>query len=763
MMRTAISILSLVAIATIALAQPAPIAGQAKLDPVPLFAIKADPRLAKPLNELLNQIGAPTSVIISRMGDGSWVRDDCAGRPAVTPPDATRSAKTQTANLAPCVKVRRNLQTKVRSGDTWDGLVARLGLPAGARDEVRLQASPGGSSSFLRFLRNAITARFSNDPPIGATALADEAAAWTMVQVKATSGISTLAALSGILGAKLGCVPDDGKSVRICLAEKGVEIIAVSQTTSAQPPVTAAAANPEAGAPLAPTASGAHCFSLTPNVSPICMPWFNSSILAEASVVARSSAADAQATVFSASPPPPPPPPSTSKVADGQWPYDRARVLKLLQAAEGNPRVTSNVIGVMDVGLADDTGRPLKPALLVTDTSGDDDQTGATALGMCSGLDAAALQVLVSSNDEAYSHGAVIASLAAFVDLKAPDAAEAILPHILFYRLYGPPCPPQGAPSFNTLVAIKAFDHLQLTAPIINDSSMDTGVQDWITDDLIKDLRQTPVLLVTAAGNQDKNLDQQTDGFCPACIRVPGNHHHDDGAASRTIVVGAATEELIRAGHSNFGPNTVQIFAPGRAIGALDLLGDDAGQFAEPASSYAAPQVARAIAIVQSLSGLNLDQAAHRTFISTWPFFDESGKPVADISGRAVGVLDLAKAAAVRTYAVETMQVQPDGRLARKTYIGDIKGGLKAINAGMCQLAISEDRWQALIFSPLDATHTRIVALGRNPIYTAPLQFATQNYTCQPVGAFHINDVIDGDTAIKFSDVTQILTPIVKY
>ena len=183
--------------------------------------------------------------------------------------------------------------------------------------------------------------------------------------------------------------------------------------------------------------------------------------------------------------------------------------------------------------------------------------------------------------------------------------------------------------------------------------------------------------------------------------------------------------------HSNFGKNTVQIYAPGKPIGALDILGHDASGF-DAATSYAAPYVARAIALVEALGGLDADQASHRALLSEWPFYGDDGQPVADITGHVTGVLDLTKAAAVRTYAVEVMERQPDGRIARRTYVVVGQEDWGRLITMFAQYVISEDKWQALAFRAIDSTHIKVTASSRRPsAATFPPPYFTRDFNCR--------------------------------
>ena len=461
---------------------------------------------------------------------------------------------------------------------------------------------------------------------------------------------------------------------------------------------------------------------------------------------------------------------STSKVADEQWPYDKRRFIMLLAAAQTEAMISRHAaikpttVGVMDVGLADSAGAPLPPSVFAPDPVAGDDDIGPRPVAMCPSLDPGGVQAL-SVRDERFSHGAVTASLVAGLDLKgAPFLTSSVLPRVLFYSIFGPssPCPPQDAPSSNFVTEGDAFNRLSQVSTVINSSWADTTNDGQVATSMRDTLASKSVILVTSAGDYGDNLDLQDGGHCPACIRIAGSSMHNDSAALRTIVVGSAGPELARSGQSNYGQETVQIYAPGIPDGALDLAGNDAARFKDSTTSWAAPYVARAIALIEALGGLDPDQAAHRAMLSVWPLLGDNGQPLRTSKGDLVGVLDLTKAAAVRTYAIEAMEKQPDGRLALRTYVGNIPGGLQAINGAICpQFSIDEEKWQALWFDHTDTTTTTIVAFSRWPRPDNFRQYRVLPYEgCQPSGEVHIEDLAVGDVFIPVSAISRILTPV---
>jgi len=263
------------------------------------------------------------------------------------------------------------------------------------------------------------------------------------------------------------------------------------------------------------------------------------------------------------------------------------------------------------------------------------------------------------------SHGSVVASVAAGLRLRAlsPEAGR-LLPAVTFFRLVQSACDPGAALGFDDAEAIKAFDYLYRRADVISISSTSSSSGDGFNQAVRATLGNGGKMLVLPAGN-DTPGDLDADSVCPACLALPENG--DLQTANRTLVIGAATRALRRASYSNFGARTVLLYAPGEPAGALDILGEDASA-ASPATSYSAPYAALAVGILKSLGISDVADVRDRLRASTWPLFDAAGNPE-----DGLGVIDLAKVAAVRRDAVEVIETQDDGAAVRRTYVGRLE------------------------------------------------------------------------------------------
>ncbi|MES2830156.1 MAG: S8 family serine peptidase [Bacteroidota bacterium] len=82
-----------------------------------------------------------------------------------------------------------------------------------------------------------------------------------------------------------------------------------------------------------------------------------------------------------------------------------------------------------------------------------------------------------------------------------------------------------------------------------------------IVDKAVKYALKKDVLLIAAAGNDNKNIDSS--------VHYPNRNYVDGGQAGAWIVVGASSsvnDANLKAGFSNYGKTTVDVFAPGVKI-----------------------------------------------------------------------------------------------------------------------------------------------------------------------------------------------------
>ena len=116
---------------------------------------------------------------------------------------------------------------------------------------------------------------------------------------------------------------------------------------------------------------------------------------------------------------------------------------------------------------------------------------------------------------------------------------------------------------------------------------------EWVYD-AIKYAKKNNVLIVHAAGNDNKDLDNGDDK------NFPNDHKYSDEFTNNYISVGASTinynEDLV-AYFSNYGQNNVDIYAPGYEI--FSLTPEDEYDF-KNGTSMAAPAVSGVASLILS-------------------------------------------------------------------------------------------------------------------------------------------------------------------
>ncbi|MET1055320.1 MAG: S8 family peptidase [Pedobacter sp.] len=171
-------------------------------------------------------------------------------------------------------------------------------------------------------------------------------------------------------------------------------------------------------------------------------------------------------------------------------------------------------------------------------------------------------------------------------------------------------------------------------------------------DDAVKYAVSKDVLLVQAAGNDNKNLDVEAS--------FPSRRYEDGGIASSYIVVGASgpnDDKTLKADFSNYGKTTVDVFAPGVQI--YSTVPDNKYE-AYNGTSMASPVVAGLAALIRSyypkLSAVQVKEIILKSVVKVNHNVDIEGEegtapqsvPFADlcITGGIVNAYDALKLAA---------------------------------------------------------------------------------------------------------------------
>lgn len=106
----------------------------------------------------------------------------------------------------------------------------------------------------------------------------------------------------------------------------------------------------------------------------------------------------------------------------------------------------------------------------------------------------------------------------------------------------------------------------------------------------LKNAASRNILIVTAAGNDGRNIDEAANTVYPACAQ-----------SDNQIVVGAAKCADGKAEFSNYGKGSVDVFAPGLSIAVAQLTWREGGRFRYgDGTSYAAPIVTGMAAVLRS-------------------------------------------------------------------------------------------------------------------------------------------------------------------
>jgi len=181
-------------------------------------------------------------------------------------------------------------------------------------------------------------------------------------------------------------------------------------------------------------------------------------------------------------------------------------------------------------------------------------------------------------------------------------------------------------------------------------------------------------LIVTAAGNESQNLARNSQTWYPA------NYGGEQGKLSNQVItVGAYDGKLKPAGFSNFSEDYIDIWAPGCNI-PVDL-GIEPTRIFFTGTSFAAPQVANAVAIIDSLTNLATEdrplRLKRRVIISA---DYEKGKPFTP----GTGILNIERAIFVYHDVIEE-HLNDDGKGNNSLLIGGLWDPDNKIDSQVCK------------------------------------------------------------------------------
>lgn len=753
-------------------------------DHAAVYLLKASSRWAEQIDKALAKVAQPMQFFVpSRSKPEQYIANLCA--------DANREfavaeSKELTGRLlvtmTPCVRVRRNVKVEVTRGDTLETLAVRNGLPRATATSYKVIPAQGQQPKAIS----------PEALQVGDTVVFPEVPVWTNVVANPAVAGDRETMVRAIADA-IRCKEKDPEA---CLANNGIELLnrASVPVKSAAPKGLelelaraamrerelarrAATAERAFERSAAETLGRARAGTAAPGEQPRARYLYAPGTLQLSSLAPAAPAPPAVAD-------PPPPPPGTVPVAPEQWPYDINLLAKILKQV--GPSLTSKtVIGIADGGLADAMGGPLSADSYIATTelrsalqenrqepNDEDDDTNEWVDDLRgAGVQRFPPLGVVGTGDVAFcnttspdfigwpkqaSHGAAVAAVASARRLRLLDQSiAAALPQLLFFRLVAEACNAKASFDVGEGDLAEAFDYLLANADIINISYKINRTQgDRFTDRVRTKLPTKNTLLFLPAGNGDVN-DLDADGACPACLGN-GDPRRGGTASERTIVVGAATRHLTRAGFSGYGERTVRLFAPGEPSDAIDLLGQSLPQ-TDAATSYASPYAALAAAIIRSFGIHNdYDDLRDRLEAVTWPLEDS----LSNTTRNPVGVVDLVKAAAVRHHAVEVKELEADGTWVRRTYVGKLDKALHELT--ICKGdRFKEPSFHAIRLGDPDSNGRRVLrlfmrAVNRNTQRRDVTPFSNG---CQSDGELPMT-TIDGQSKVfPMSNVTLIQLP----
>lgn len=720
-------------------------------EPAPAYVLRATSRWASVINEVLSRVAEPLEIAVPLdRTPAEHLSTVCAGKPPKYQDAGVSGRGQQRVRISPCIRVRRDVEVTVTEGDTLEGLAIRHGLPVTAADRLKVKSTDDSSPIHLTDPQNL---------KVGDKVVVPEVPIWTNVVAKRDVAADR-AAIVALLAAALDCGTQEPEE---CLVRREVTLLDRASVRKRE-------LAPDTLARFSRLTIGRGGRSSS-----------HGSLMSTAGAASEQPAAASVVTDLPAEPA------STTPVAAEQWPYDVTLLAKILtDVADKMDRKAT--IGIADGGLADAGGGPLPAGVFAPsdeeiirrtknlqepdrdDNDGnsyvDDlfgaglkrlnedlgDLLGSGDMGLCRStipdLGNWPADVLTQA-----SHGAVVTSIAAALGVRrAEPAAAAALPKLVFYRMLGDACHPAADLNVNVAELFTAFEYLEKRSPIINISyKVDNATGRQLRDMLRPLVPNLNGLLILAAGNQNVKLDDN-GGVCPACL----GHDADNrggSAAKRTIVVGAATRDLRREALSNYGRDTVKLFAPGDPTTGIDLM-QNAVPAHQASTSFAAPYVALAAAIISSFRELNSwSDIRDRLEATVWPLHDlDSGA-----AATGLGVVDLVKAAAVRHDAIEVKEHDTNGHFVRRTYVGTL---LTSLDGQVCPgYQLNEVKVHALRLSGPSTNGARTVRVHHRRKWdpAAPWKRKVDVLpACKPHGDLRLRTVFGESKTFSLSDVTHI-------
>ncbi|WP_083930276.1 S8 family serine peptidase [Methylovulum miyakonense] len=721
------------------------------------FTLRVNPKWAAQVNAVLARISKPVEgIIASGETAQEYLTKRCGGYhlPNLVSSEPLPNGAGTKISFAPCIQIKNNSKIKVKKGNTLEGIVVSRGLKPDAVKKVLLNSD-----------------QKATDLQIGDIVKLPEMPLWTDISTIPESVTNRDDLISKIAEA-IDCIKENEEA---CLLKHGVYVLDNTPASNAGN----SESKLEVIEPRIDTQTNFnHSEEVFDYLNSIKMPsasvstesWENNEVFADHDIHYRANIQIQGETATI------PLVKQNVPVALEQWPYDVDLLVAILN--NESRHIHTTVIGVADNGLADAKGAPIlptafdekieqePPASEPEPTERDEDENGfiddflgagivrGNELQPTGDISLCKDQNLYSSwNVESLmqaSHGSIVSSIASGMGARKVNIdTNHLLPRIVFFRMLD-----MCSPSSNTNPAdgdiVKAYEYLDTRVNIINFSyiPISSGSNTFVS--IMKEtLGDREKLIVLPSGNSPIDLDE-TSTF-PASlgdIEIVG----DKRTALRTLVVGAATRELIRSSYSAYGDRTVKFYAPGEATYAIDILGRDASSI-EPATSFASPYAALAAGILWSFGINKIADIRDRLGAATWPLYD----PTSQTEKAGTGVIDLVKVAAVRNYAIEVKEADQNGTLIRRTYVGKLTQPLNNLN--LCTVPLSGTAIQAIRLGdpkPNGERELRIFPKQKNPNTRLRRAYTLQ---CKPEGEIKLESLLKGEKTFPISMVTQIQLP----